>query len=169
MRKFLVACALAGALMPLAACGSDDDDAVAAPPPTETEVPANEPTVNIQGQDFTCGQIITRPDQQVVPCGAGIQAVFNEWGQNIDTYANGDYFDQAFGSGTLAYEDIVYIGLVACALQAQDDSLFELQEYTDEASLNVDLEFLRVAWGEASRNLCLTGYEGNGLPHGYVP
>ena len=39
----------------------------------------------------------------------------------------------------------MYIGPVACALQAQDGSLFELQEYTDEAGLNVDLEFLRVA------------------------
>ena len=114
-----------------------------------------ETTVRIDGQDWTCEAITASEPQQ---CGEFTQQVFDQYGDNIDTYVNSEQLGPLNAGNGFTYEDAAFAGLVACAYmldkRGQNDYIdYMMTEEPFKSTLDERVEYLP-AWLAAPTYLC---------------
>jgi hypothetical protein len=122
LRGFSAAAALA-LVAGLAACGTSGEVTTTGNPPpvttttTTTEPPTAETTTVINGESYTCSELFGYD----TACGDNVQALFDTYKDTINTYIYDDGLEPVFTDNPSAnVGDIVYGGLVACAVLSQD-------------------------------------------------
>lgn len=159
------------------ACGAGEGGPAVAPERIE-EPASDEPgtdgaetTVTIGGESWTC-ETITRSGQ----CGPESQAVFDQYGNNIDLFVNSgelgplNDFDEVIGETDdcgelfLYYEDVAFAGLVACTFSPGGEEQFEefigwMRRDGGEALASFSGTELLPVWFEAHKRLCPEGHK----------
>jgi hypothetical protein len=110
---------------------------------------SSEVTVNVAGQEYTCGQLIDAENQV---CSLDFQDAFDRWGDRVDAYVNSGRLGPL--GNEMRFEDAAASGLAACIVaerggpeQAYID--FLRQFYPEESGVA-----FRPRWVGADRDLC---------------
>lgn len=130
-----------------------EDKVIESKSATPTVTPTPEPTVIIQGKQYTCAQVLGLPSLE---CDWIFHRAFVKWGDKIDTYANSGKLGP-LGNGDdapVSYGDVAQLGLLACSVSEVGNTS---EEYIPAARTIVKdasgVELLPF-WFEAQKSMC---------------
>jgi hypothetical protein len=104
------------------ASGSNDSPPAASAPADGVD---RTKTIEFEGRQFTCGQALERADEV---CEKDVQNAFNQWGDNLVTFANDPLLSAEWGPDVISFAQLGVAGLAACSFR-ENDNAFGFTQY----------------------------------------
>lgn len=131
---------------------------VSSPAPVDTPTPPGDgvdrsKTIELDGQLYTCGQALQRPDEV---CETDVQNAFNQWRDNLIAFVSDPSLATEWGSNYITPEQLAVGGLAACSFRQANNAFGFTQymkkpEYGDQGKNEAAVSTL---YGTAGRVLC---------------